>query len=54
MTKEKPIAELKINKDISKMNVKEWNDLIGWIEKCRDDIVQKQKDFGKCRFRFYG
>ena len=47
------IAMLKVYDDISKMNVKQWNNLISWIEKCRDDIVNQQKELGKTTFRLY-
>jgi len=51
MKKEKPIAILTINEDVSKMNKKEFNRLRGWLFGTSCSILREQEQYGKCRFR---
>jgi hypothetical protein len=49
--KEKPIAILTINEDVSKMTLDEVNSLNNWLHKQAFELVFHRKSYGKCRFR---
>ena len=49
--KERPIAILTINEDVSKMNKKDRTILLNWIGRINHEIFNYHVCYGKCRFR---
>jgi len=53
MVKEKPIAELKINKKLYKMEKSNVKDVVRWLRKTATEISKNYGKYTIARFRYY-